>query len=269
MAYYVQPHVTQFDGGSKQGEACVPAALANGVAASTGGARKPASQTVHALIPKSQETDPSTPGWSMADADHAMAKIGIPFDRGSGWNHLEAAHGSGHYVIVQGDSDQFSNSTCSGKFNGAHCIGVHPKSQVVSGHTLWWIDDPICRTGRWERKSVIRDYAEKFNASVSFGSFTNAVPAVGAPPKPPTVVLRYGGTKLSPRQVKRIKVPAGRRANIRRRPDRIRAGDIVGTLANGRTFTAYQRTTHGASLAGSRVWYGDQAGARWLHSSSF
>ena len=75
MARYVQPHVTQFDGGAGQGEACVPASVANGIAASTGGARRPSSQTIHRLVPRSEETNPATPGWSMGDADNATGKM--------------------------------------------------------------------------------------------------------------------------------------------------------------------------------------------------
>lgn len=272
MAFYVQPHVTQFDGDAGQGSACVPASLANGVAAVTGGARKPTSGGIHHLVPKREETDPGTAGWSMADADKAMGKLSIPFDVGhGGWDGVVAAHKAGHYLVLQGDSDRFGNGTCSGVFNGDHCCGIHPKTQVVDGHEWWWIDDPVCKTGRWERVSVLKAYAEKFSSSIRYGVFPTVVPQVGAPPKPATVVLRYGGKKLAPRQVKRVKVPASRRANIRKRPDRIRASDVVGNLANGRTWVAYQVTRVGAKPPGSssRVWYGDAAGTHWLHSSSF
>lgn len=273
MSRYVQPHITQFDGGHLQNEACVPASLANGIAASTGGARRPSSATVHALVPKAEESDPTKPGWSMVDADKAMGKIGVEFDRLDGWSFLESAHDAGQYIIVQGDSDVFSNSTCSGVYNGDHCVGGHPNENVVNGVEFWWIDDPVCKTGRWERKATIKAYAEKFahahGIPVRGGRFVRVVPLVAAPPKPPAVVLRYGGKRLSPAQRKVIRVPAGRLANVRTRPDRIRSGDVVQHLANGKTFTAYQRTATGVSLAGSRVWYGNAAGTRWLHITSF
>lgn len=270
---YVQPHVTQFDGGKYQSEACVPASIANGVGASTGGARRPTSAAVHAVIPKTAETDPHTAGWSEVDASRAAAKMGIPYTALDSWNLLEAAHDAGHYIRVIGDSDVFADSTCSGAFNGDHSIGVHPNERVLNGVELWWIDDPICKTGRWEAKTVIKRYADKLagrtGRPVRGGRFDTKVPLVAAPPTQPTVVLRYGGARLTPRQVKRIKVPSGRRANVRTRPDRIRTGDVVAHLANGKTFTAYQRTKTGVSLAGSRVWYGNATGTRWLHVSSF
>lgn len=273
MSRYVQPHVTQFDGSVRQGEACVPASLANGVRATTGGSRMPTSASVHSLIPKAQETDPNSPGWSEVDADRAMEKMTIDYAPVKGWEALEAAHDRGQYVRIIGDSDVFSNATCSGAFDGDHSIGVHPNQKVVDGHELWWINDPICKTGRWERKSVIKAYATKLGdrtgRGILGGVFARVVPLVAAPPSAPTVVLRFGARKLTPRQVKRIRVPAGRLANVRTRPDRIRAGDVVARLANGKTFTAYQRTAFGVSLAGSKVWYGNAAGTRWLHVSAF
>lgn len=162
MTYYVQPHVTQFDGSSDQGSACVPTSLANGIAASTGGARRPAGVTIHRLIPHSQETDPHVPGWSLTDADRAMAKIGVGFDKGDeSWTAFDAALDGGHYCILQGDSDHFGNNTCSGKFNGDHCIGINPKHRIYNGRSQHWIDDGICPTGRWEYDTIIYAYAKK------------------------------------------------------------------------------------------------------------
>lgn len=278
MTYYVQPHVTQFEAlDPLRGEACVPASVANGVGATTGGARRPSSTSVHRLIPKAEETNPTTPGWSIVDADRACAKMGIPFAPASGWDALEAAHDAGHYVIVQGDSDRFSDATCSGAFNGDHCIGVHPKAKVELGVEWWWIDDPICKTGRWEKKSTIRAYAEKYNSSVSWGRFEGVVPQVAAPAPPPTVVRRYGGVVSHGR--KRVAVPAGRKANVRTRPTtaaglaKSRSGAPLNGGSNrlpNRTVVEYwQVTKTGQRLAGSRTWYGDRTGTRWVHSTTF
>lgn len=284
MSYYVQPHVCQFDGSSDQGSACVPTSCANGVAASTGGARRPAGVTIHRLIPQSEESDPHVPGWSIVDADRAMAKIGIPFtigDSSNGFDHLTASHNSGHYVILQGDSDHFSNATCSGAFDGDHCVGIHPRETVINGVEHWWLDDPICKTGRWERPAVLKAYAADFAARVGgwrWGQFDHIVPQTSvAVPVPPAVTLRYGG--VASHGTKIIRVPAGRYANVRTRPTSAaslvagRSGSPLNggprTLANGRKVEYFQVTRSGQLLAGSRVWYGDRSGTRWTHSSSF
>lgn len=80
----------------------------------------------------------------------------------------------------------------------------------------------------------------------------------------PDLTLRYGGVPAKPlpdRQ--RVKTVLGR-ANVRRRPDRIDGDDIVDHLPNGALFEAYQVTTTGASVAGSRRWYGNRPGNRWV-----
>lgn len=270
--YYLNPHRSQYDPDSStftRQTGCGPTTVANGANASTGGHISKTAQQVHDLIPRSQETDPSTPGWSIPDQDRAAAKLGVPFENrsGQGWGKALTALAQGLYVALQGDSDQFGNETCSGAFNGDHDIGIHPATRVVDGLRQHWIDDPICPTGRWEFDYIIRKYAVKLSASVRFAVFTRPVPKV-AVPKPPTVTLRAGATRVTPPRSKRISVGVGHSAVIRRGPTRASAS--AGTIPNGKvSFTLYQVTKKGQLLAGSRTWYGDAAGTRWLHSSSF
>lgn len=42
---------------------------------------------------------------------------------------------------------------------------------------------------------------------------------------------------------------------------------VVGKLSKGDLFTAYQKTTKGDLFHGSRVWYGDHNGTRWVHEA--
>jgi hypothetical protein len=166
-AYYVQPHVSQFDGSAYAGSNCTPTSLANGIAAVTRGVSKPTGSRVRAVLARSEETNPATPGWSIPDADKAAARLGVAFDdlSGTGWQRLRTAHETGHYLIVQGDSDKFSNATCSGAFDGDHCIGIHPATLG----SRWWIDDPICRDGRWEEQAVLMRYAQDLSPMIRFG----------------------------------------------------------------------------------------------------
>jgi hypothetical protein len=171
--FYLQPHVTQFDGSIYANENCVPASGANGANAQSGGAYRLTGAAVRRKVARYQETDPGTAGWSLADLDLAMARIGVGFSNRSqeGWASVRLLHKT-HYLVMQGDSDQFSNHTCSGAYNGGHCIGIHPGT---SG-TKWWINDPICKVGRWEQEEVIRRYAAKIDARIRFGVFTHSVP---------------------------------------------------------------------------------------------
>jgi len=269
--YYQNPHRSQYDGTEvrTRREGCVPATGANGGNASTHGRVNHTAEQVHHLIPKAEESDPKTPGWSLLDLKRAENEQGVPVSAGTGgWAQLIHELDAGHYVALQGDSDRFSNNTCSGDFDGTHCVGVHPARRVVGGLAQRWLDDPVCKgTGRWEYEHVLHDYAVKFNPGISYSFFTNPVPKEVVPPKPPTVHLYPGAVRLTPRQIKRVRVPKGRRANVRQKPTS--ASKLMYTKANGTTFTAYQHTTKGQLLAGSRHWYGDISGTKWMHTTSF
>lgn len=218
--YYVDPHRSQFDGSAYAGENCTPTSVANGANAATGGRVNKSGAQVRALVARSEETDPATPGWSIPDADLAASRLGVPFENrtGEGWAGVERAWAAGLYVVIQGDSDQFSNATCSGAFNGAHCIGGHPGHRAVNGVTQHWIDDPICPGGRWESDYVIRRYAEKLAANIRFGVFTHAVPKVTAPipssvphvvtsaptPSERNVMIAQGGLTVTSSHVQRL-----------------------------------------------------------------
>ncbi len=182
---YLNAHRSQYDLGNPprtRHEGCVPAAVANGADASSGGAIDKSVAAVHNLIPQSQETDPKKPGWSLTDADRACVKLGIPFEirTGRGWSAVVAALDSGLYVILQGDSDQFPNGTCSGDFDGDHAVGLHPAARLVGGLRQRWMDDGICPTGRWESEYILHRYARKLLPEIRFGVFTRPVPRVSS-----------------------------------------------------------------------------------------
>lgn len=84
----------------------------------------------------------------------------------------------------------------------------------------------------------------------------------------PHVHLRYTGSERTtpfPRTMTVKSPAAGRKVNVRSGPST--SYGVVGTLATGATFVAYQQNPRGQSLAGSRLWYGDHNGTRWVHSS--
>lgn len=96
-------------------------------------------------------------------------------------------------------------------------------------------------------------------------------PTIPIPPPPAAVTLRYGGVRTSPfpDRTRAVDPPGSARVNVRKSPGSKTAkpGAVVDLLEPNELFTAYQRTSSGASLAGSRVWYGDKAGTRWVHAS--
>lgn len=181
MTLYLNPHRSQYAPTASARtlqSGCTWASGANGADASTGGAIAPLPDAVLAKVAANEETSPATPGWSLQDLALAMSRLGVGFviRSGTGWLALEKALDVyKQYVVLQGDSDQFANATCSGAFDGDHAIGVHPQRDAA-GRQL--INDPICPTGRWETRAVLRAYAEKLSPTVRFGVFSSPVPAI-------------------------------------------------------------------------------------------
>ena len=238
---------------------CTWTSLANGISNTTGGKNHPTPDNVHAHVKHSEETNPATPGWSLPDAILAAKRMGYVVANGSGerWAAVLEAVTAHHYVLVQGDSDQFGNATCSGKFDGDHCIGV--KGQRAGGAELL-IDDPICPTERWERAAVVRRYAEKLDPGVRFAVFALTIP------QPKHVTLRYGAKALPKPTVKTIHV-GPQHANVRARPTT--EARVLNTRKSGGKWTAWQVTNKGEKVGGSSVWFGNRTGQRWLHESAF
>lgn len=154
---------------------CTWTSAANGADAATGGLVALSPDEVHALVANHEETNPVTPGWSLSDVDLAMARLKVPFEirSGRGWAAVEAALEADCGVILQGDSDRFSDATCSGAFDGDHAIFVHPDRDAAGRQR---IADPICLAARYESRMILRLYSEKLSPGVLFGVFTTRVP---------------------------------------------------------------------------------------------
>jgi hypothetical protein len=179
MTTYYQPtHEQQTRSGNTavtRSSGCTWTSGATGADAATGGKKDRTPDYIHSLLKRSEETNPTTPGWSLGDLRVALGRLGVPFEvrSGLGWPALTATRKQGLYIVLQGDSDQFGNNTCSGVFNGDHAIGIRPTGTTNS----WVIDDPICRDARYESPTVLLRYAKKLDPNIRFGVFLQKVPS--------------------------------------------------------------------------------------------
>src|SRR6187551_1458521 len=181
-------HRSQFDGSTYAGENCTPTSGANGAREATAGKYDHTGGNVRGLVKRTEETNPATPGWSLTDLDLAMSRAGVPFVKGTGgWDALRLHRAKGRGIVLQGDSDQFLNDTCSGHFDGDHAVYIHPDTRMVDGVEEWLLGDPICPNYRWEKASRRHADASKFNTGILYGVFTTALKPLDAPaPQPPT-----------------------------------------------------------------------------------
>lgn len=167
-------HRSQFDGSPLASENCTPASGANAAREASDGKYDHSGGYIRNLVKRSEETNPNTPGWSLADLDLAMSRARIPFEVRRGWAAVKTARAKGLGIVLPGDSDQFTTG-CSAAFNGNHAVYIHPETTTKDGVVYWLLGDPICSGWRWEKETVLRRYAEKFNPNVSFGVFTTPV----------------------------------------------------------------------------------------------
>lgn len=175
MAFYVNDHESQYGPGRSErtrAEGCVWTTVANGCDAATGGRVDPEPDVVLSKVRRSEETNPVTPGWSLEDAQKAAARLGVSMVIKYRWTNLVADHNDGYYIALQGDSDRFADGSCSGTFDGDHCVGIPP----ISKDGRWLMDDPICPTARYEYPATLKRYAEKFDSRVKYAIFLPRVP---------------------------------------------------------------------------------------------
>jgi len=179
MAPYYGPHQSQYCpacSSNTRRNGCTWTTLVNNIINVSKGKKHPSPDYIHSLVRTSETTDPRTPGWSVPDAVLASERYArragndalrlvnrtdIGFAGVHGWNGIQLALKNMRYVMLQGDSDRFGNNTCSGAFNGNHMIGINPRTRMHNSRRQHLINDPICRTWRWEYDSIIYSYARK------------------------------------------------------------------------------------------------------------
>ena len=146
------------------------------------------------------------------------------------------------------------------RFTGSHAVCVIP----LGNGRVQWLDpmDPMGFGGNTIDAAIVARWAwgQSRACVVAKGEFAPVVPAA-TPPAAPAVTLAYGG-RADVRGTWRVKVSA---ANVRTKP--FLSGTVAQVLNSGATFTNAQTTDSGELVAGSRRWYGDRTGKRWIHSS--
>jgi len=155
---YQGAHRRQFDGGRLAKQNCVPTSLADAADQSTRGRISRTGSQVRALVGIREETNPTTPGWSLQDADLAAKRLGVELTPAAGpWSSVVAVRAQGRGVIVQGLSSVFTEG-CSASFDGGHCVYLPP---LDHSDGRWRLGDPLCPDWRWETPTVLARYAAK------------------------------------------------------------------------------------------------------------
>jgi len=186
----------------------------------------------------------------------------------------------GHGMMLAGASAATINTKwrASETFKGNHQWFVNERRKVTGGYEHL-VFDPLAdgrRTGIadspfWMPEAIVLDFAKRLNVSATPDQ--NYVPlgpgrfyAVFTHDTEPHLTLRYGASAITP-VIKVVKVPTGQQANVRSGPGT--EYKVINRAPNGSRFRACQVKTNGQLLAGSRKWFGNIDGTRWLHVTAF
>lgn len=134
----------------------------------------------------------------------------------------------------------------------------HASFGKVEAGPQWWSWDLLL-----EFMSELRPWGDGDPRKLGRG---RAYAAIG-PDTEPHAHLRFQAHDTDPQPRKLIvKSPVpGERINVRKGPSS--KYPKVKTKPNGDAFFAWQRTDKGQEMAGSRTWWGNHSGTRWVHDS--
>ena len=252
---------------------CTAYAMAMLVDRSTLGAQRPTGAAVRS------RTGDTTGGLSLPQMAGPAQHFGISLEVHSGGSaaSMELARdrlSSGRAMLLQGNTSALLETpfrSTTGPVN--HCVLVNELRP--DGFAL--VLDPAADGRRteidqgpswWPWKTVL-DFAAALRP---WGDASSAVLGPGhlyaafGPDTEPHVHLAGGARRSTPFPDRCTAWNAAprRRINVRRRPTL--TAPVVERLAVGAPFVAYQ-VAQGSSVAGSRTWYGDHDGRRWIHAS--
>ncbi len=279
-------------------KSCTAYAMAMGIDVATGGAVRPSGCKVRSL------TGDVENGLTLSQvAEVAQAHYDVRVAVRTGRNAIAPAVAarlvrSGRGFVLQGNTGALPKDLQSGGPAAVnHAVWVndvrggtpdHPEAATVydpaadgrrpgirKGAVAWPWDTVLAFAAalrlddHGRRLGPGRIYAGFIARRPADGDTPDAVPAP-TPKLADGLVLRFGASRTTPFPDRTLAdPPAGRKVNVRRRPDRLLPGDIVDLLPARSLFLAFQRTTAGAMPAGSgsRVWYGNRNGTEWIHES--
>jgi hypothetical protein len=274
---------------------CTAYAMAMGIDAATAGTRRPSGAKIRKL------TGDTAGGLKLRQvADVALEHYDVRVAVRTGWNTIAPARAaqllrSGRGFVLQGNTEALLGTRSQSTIGACnHAVWVNevkggsddePAKALVydpaadGRHRVgidfadgprWWPWDRVLAFAAALRP--VDEHGPRLGPGKLFAGFVprrhDAPPAQDTPE--PDVILRPGAvrTKPFPDRV-RANVRKGHRINIRSRPDRLAARDIVDRVPDGTLFIAFQRLTAGVRPAGaaSTTWFGNREGTEWIHVS--
>lgn len=277
------PHRVQFvkqlDGSRYAGLNCTCACAAMAADRNTIGQRRYTAATIRGL------TGDTSGGTTLRQVDAALAKVGLNLDVRTPMpvSTFDASLRDGRGAILQGSSRATKGSRyqASETFAGNHAWWVNEGRgwRIVNGFwtpTDYLVFDPlgdgrrpaIVKSPFWLPRSYLLTFARLLDVDGN-GNLLGPGRVFAALSKDtePHFHPHYGGRATSPFPDRtRATAPKGKTVNVRTSPNH-HLDNVIAQLEDDEVFTAYQKTTEGSEFNGSRVWYGDHQGSRWVHEA--
>lgn len=123
-------------------------------------------------------------GTDLYDLDTAFAYYDVSFSvkSGTGWDDVQRYRKEGRAIVIQGEG----NVPGSESFDGGHACVISPETQ--SDASKWLFGDPLATGWQWVSESSIKEWAQRWNSSISFGITSANLPPEPEPepePEPP------------------------------------------------------------------------------------
>lgn len=273
---YRPPHIKQLDGSRYAGLNCTMASLAMAIVRHQKGINPPGTAMWY---PKPWDlrakTGDTSGGTNLAQAEAVAKKAyGVDLDvqQGISWGTFRTNIKKGRGAILQGSYYKWQGTVYDGSragFNGNHAVYVNEvRYNTSKSRYEYLVYDPLWDGRRsnihkgpmWVPESWLKVFAGYLNLSntgtrrlgvgKAYAAFTRDTE--------PDVVLRAGAVAVA-----RVTYYARYNGAI------VRYGpwtssSVVAKLAKGAPFVVYQRYDKGTLVDGSRIWFGDATGKRWI-----
>lgn len=277
MSVYRPPFIKQLDGSRYAGLNCTMASAAMAAVRHTRGAN-PAGTAPWYPTPSylRGRTGDSSGGTTLAQADSVLIRlynINLDIEYNLGWEDFlqRVLHGEG--AILQGGYSAIRGTKYSGSetFGGNHAVYINEAkwNETFNRWDFLWYD-PLCdgrRAGipkgpQWVPGWLVKKFASalmvtansRIGANQTYCAFTRDTE---------DVIEKFGGVKLASPVV----FEATKDNNARRAP-RLNS-DTARRYTIGELFKAFQKSSIGNLVGGSRIWYGDADGTRWVPAAYF
>lgn len=229
-------------------------------------------------------TGDTSGGTTLTQVNNALQRgwdVTLEVRKGASIAYFDDALHDGHGAVLQGASSATRGTkySASETFGGNHSWWVNEGRgwRLIGGvwvPTEYLVYDPLADGRRdlanapfWLPRPYLLTFAKRLDLNGDGALLgPGKVWAMFTRDTEPHVHAKFGGRRTDPFPDRtRANPKPGKRVSVRTGPSP--TSRLVDTMADGELFIAYQRTTTGTSIGGSRVWYGDHDGNRWIHES--